>query len=68
MVRIVRCPSFAKTYFTPNELCGWEEGISFGYISKEKPKEKKSKPMISLLPIVIQNKILVGKPAKLRSL
>lgn len=29
MVRVVHCPSFARTAFTPNELSGWPDGVAF---------------------------------------
>ena len=68
MVRTVRCPSFAKTYFTPNELSGWEDGIDFGFLAREEEKKKRIKSSLSLLPVVIQTQVLVGQPAKQRSL
>lgn len=70
MVKTVRCPSFARRVFTASELSGWVDGVDYGLSSIPDPKqeEKEKIPALSSLPIVQQNRILVGQPAKERSL
>lgn len=29
MVRVVRCPAFARAAFSANELSGWPDGVAF---------------------------------------
>lgn len=35
MVKVVRCPAVARSYFTPHELSGWPEGIP-QYVSRRR--------------------------------
>lgn len=66
VVKTCKTPYFARSYFTPNELSGWTDGISYDDSGYE-PKEDK-KPKLSDLPIMQQNRVLVGQPARKRNL